>query len=209
MKQIKLGWAVLTVADKIVKAISVVDCIGNHPLTYATPEPPLEDVRDQALLLLTAEAKALRGGTDRTIERNVELDNLTEMMNHLVDYVQLVSQGDPLKVAQAGLDLADEPSPWPIPGRVGNAQAQPGGNPGTILVSWDKVTYKKSYSIEIWVETEGAGGEVSGIWASTVVYKLEHQFMGLVSGRTYRFRVAAQNSAGMGSYSEEASCVAR
>lgn len=208
MATVKLGWAGLTVPDKIVKTISVVDCIEDSSSVYSAPEPPMPILRAKALELLTAEASALRGGTDRTIARNAVLDQLTEMMNHLVNYVQFVSLGDPVKVALAGLDTADEPSPWPIPERVGNAQARPGGNPGTVVLTWNKVKYNKSYVIEIWKVLDPMN-PAKGVWVPTTVYKLEHTFMGLVSGQSYRFRVAAQNSAGMGDYSEEATTVAR
>lgn len=218
MSKVKLGWSFLTIPQKIVKANSVVLTMGNNADVYPMPEPPLTDIEDAVGNLSKAESEAIKGGTDRTVARNARLAELTELMNRLVDYVQLTSDGDPEKITKAGMDVRREPSPWPKPGQVPNLLASPGINPGSILLSWDATAYKKSYVLEMWVE----GGVLppddptppsrttEGAWEVLVIQgKKGYEANGLTSGKNYRFRVAAQNSAGLGPYSDEAQSVAR
>ncbi len=185
---------------------------------YATPEPPLAEIDTAVGALAAAESEAIKGGTDRTVARNARLAELTDLMNRLVDYVQLTSGGDPEKIAKAGMDTRRPPSPWPLPAQVQNLQARPGTNPGTVVLTWDATQYKRTYVLEVWVaggiappdDTTSPGATTEGSWEVLVIQgKREHEAVGLTTGKNYRFRVAAQNSAGLGPYSDEAQSVAR
>ncbi len=207
MAKVKLGWSQLTIPQKIVKANSVSTTMAGHPGTYVTPDPPLADL-DQAISNLgAAESEAIKGGTDRTVTRNAVLNILTALMSRLVDYVQLTSAGDPVKIAEAGLETQSDRSPWPLPLKVPDFQAEPGGNPGTIVLTWDAVTHKRSYVVEFWMEGNAAG---EGGWEMLVIQGgRKYTATGLTTGTVYRFRAVAQNSTGLGEYSEEADSVAR
>lgn len=218
MAKVKLGWSLLTIPQKIVKASSVKATMAANADVYATPDPPLQDIEDKVGELAAAQSEAIKGGTDRTVFRNARLNELTDLMNTLVDYVQLTSGGDPEKIVKAGLEVQSPPAPWPVPEQVANLQARPGGNPGTIVLTWDAAKYKKSYVVEIWVEggimppdDPTSPGETSeGAFEVLVIQgKREYQAIGLTSGKNYRFRVAGQNSTGIGDYSDEAQSVAR
>jgi len=186
---------------------------------YAVPDPPLNDIRDKTDELALAESMAIKGGTDRTIARNARYYELTALMNKLVDYVQLISGGVPELVAKGGMEVQKDPEPWGLPSAVENLKAAPGTNPGTIVLTWDAVTHRKSYVLEMWIETGPKPADptnpvpmpvVSGTWeVVTIQGTRKYVATGLISGRNYRFRVAAQNSAGLGSYSGEAQSVAR
>ena len=218
MAKVKLGWSLLTISQKIVKANSVTITMADNADVYATPDPTLEEVEDATSALAEAESEAIKGGTDRTVVRNARLDELTALMNRMVDYVQLTSGGVPEKIVKAGMGVKREAAPWPLPFKVPNLEARPGGNPGTVLLTWDTAKYKKSYVVEIWVaggtmppdDPLSTGSTSAGSWQVLVIQgKLEYEVLGLITGKTYRFRVAGQNSTGMGSYSDEAQSVAR
>lgn len=207
MAKVKLGWALLTIPQKIIKATSIVDTMGKNADVYATPDPSLSAISDKAGELSKAEAEAIKGGTDRTVIRNARLDELTALMNTLVDYVQLTSGGDPEKIVKSGMEVKNDPSSWPVPFKTPGLEAIPGANSGTVQLSWEKAKYAKTYVVEVWVE----GPEPdTGSWQVLVIQnKREYTSVGLTTGKNYRFRVAAQNSAGMGPYSDEAQSVAR
>lgn len=223
MNRIKLGWARLSVPDKILKAKSVVQIMGSHAAVYPTPDPSLAIISAKTLELESAQVEAEKRGTDRTLVRNLRLAELTALMNRLVDYVQIVSGGDEELVAQAGMDVRKDPSKWPVPDKAQGLEADPGGNPGTIDLNWQPVKYNRQYILEMYMEvqtrplpveteserTEGTVVE-SGRWMQIAsLSRPRHRVADLVSGQRYRFRVYAKNSNGRGDYSEEVGCVAR
>jgi hypothetical protein len=193
--------------------------MGENADVYADPDPALAEIREKTDELAVAESLALKGGTDRTVTRNARYDELTVLMNRLVDYVQLTSGGVPELIEKSGMDVKKDPERWSIPQAVGNLKAAPGANPGTVALSWDAVAYKKTYVLEMWVETgtkpvgpnpDPEPVEANGTWeVLTIQGTRKYEVTGLVTGKNYRFRVAAQNSAGIGPYSGEAQSVAR
>ncbi|MCF8464867.1 MAG: fibronectin type III domain-containing protein [Flavobacteriales bacterium] len=220
MARVKLGWALLSVPQAIIKAIAVRVTMAKNVDVYPDPNPSLEEVQVSTDQLALAESLTLKGGTDRTVARNARYNELTALMNKMVDYVQLTSGGVAELVDKAGMEVQKDPEPWELPLAVENLKAVPGGNPGTIVLTWDAVTHRKSYVLEMWVEnslepihTPGDSFPIpvaGGTWeVVTIQGTRKYVATGLVSGRNYRFRCAAQNSAGMGSYSGEAQSVAR
>ncbi len=218
MSKVRLGWGELSVPQKIVKANSVRTTMEANADVYVTPEPPLAEIDTAVGALAAAESEAIKGGTDRTVARNARLAELTDLMNRLVDYVQLTSDGDPEKIAKAGMDTRRPPSPWPLPAQVQNLQAKPGINPGTVVLGWDATQYQRTYVLEIWIDggitppddETSPGATTEGAWEVLVIQgKRNYEAVGLTTGKNYRFRVAAQNSAGLGPYSDEAQSVAR
>lgn len=222
MNRIKLGWARLTVLGKVLKARFVVQTMSENADVYVTPNPPLPEIEAKAGEVNQAEIAKENGGTDRTRTRNLRLAELTTMMNQLVDYVQVVSKGDEELVAKAGLEVRKDPSKWPVPDKVQKLEVMPGGNPGSILLTWSSVKYKRMYIIEMYIDapaetlangagqsTEAAVG-TEGHWVKIEsLSKPRYTVTGLVSGQRYRFRVYARNSNGQGDYSDEISSVAR
>jgi len=213
MKKVVLKWP-KTIPKRINKARHVLGCMTKNALTYPDPDPTLQEVRDKVDELVALAAAAEHGGKDRTMVRNVCSDQLTKLMNRLVVYVQLISQGDPVLTSQAGMETKDDYTKWPRPGKVTSFGADPGGNPGTIVLYWGAVEFKKMYIIERYVEDgevlPGVAPQPGGRWVQlTTIGGRRHTVQGLVTGGMYRYRVAAINSAGMGDYSEAVTCVAR
>jgi hypothetical protein len=222
MKKVKLNWARLTVPNKIIRARNVVQTMGRNSDTYPAPTPSLREIARKTDQLEVAEARTRKGGTDRTVRRDARLEELSQMMATLVDYVQLASGGDEELILRAGMEVRRDSVRWPVPGRVQNLQAVPGGNPGSIGLTWKAVRYRRVYVIEMWEDgllpprpaqqdaVPADTPERGGRWTQIAsLGKLRYTVTGLTSGRTYRFRAAAVNSHGMGTYSEDITCVAR
>ena len=221
MKKVVLKWG-RTISKKIVKARLVRQSMADHATDFPNPDPPLQEIADKVDELEVAEAEAEQGGTDRTIVRNARLAELKVLMQREVLYVQQVTNGVPELVAKAGLDTQDDPTKWPVPGKVTEFQANPGGNPGTVLLTMKAPEYKRMFVIEQFVEVAvkpvppaDTNAPVptpilGGRWIQVAVRgRGRYLVQGLVSGSQNRFRVAAVNAAGMGDYSDEISCVAR
>ena len=207
MVKVVLGWSALTVPQKIIKVRHVVTTTGNNSGTYPTPNPALQALSDKADELEAAEAAASQGGTDRTVIRNARLDEMTDLMNQFVLYVQTESRGLPELIVQSGLDVERDRSKWPLPFTVNDLQAKPGGDPGTIILTWSAAKYNKGYIVERWFDgTEDQDGKWDFLANAT---RGRITITGLTTGKVYRFRVAAKNSAGQGDYSDEANSVAR
>jgi hypothetical protein len=218
MSKVKLGWSALTIPQKLIKATSVNQTMAANADVYLTPNPKLEELDAATAALVSAESEAIKGGVDRTVVRNARLTELTDLMNRLVAYVQLTSNGDAENIAKAGMEVQKAPEPWPVPDRVTGLEATPGGNAGTINLKWDAVRYRKSYVVEMFVAGNIAppddsinadAKDASGAWEPILLLgKRSYTVIGLVQGKLYKFRVGAANNTGTGVYSEEAQSVA-
>ncbi len=201
MRKVVLKWGSFTVLQKLGKASFVVSKMTTNAATFPAPDPTLADLSNAIGELADAENDATQGGKDRTLIRDQKLKILEDMMNQEVLYVQTVTQGDELLVAQAGLEVKDEPSKWPVPIRPENLRAKPGQNPGSVYLICNAVQYKKLYVFEMYEEDDAGNGQ----WVEIQTQgKRVYTHTGLERGKVYRFRVYAINSEGRSPYSEEA-----
>ena len=221
MKKVVLKWGT-TISSKIKKARLVRQSMAENAADFPNPDPPLQEIADKVDELEEAEAAAQQGGTDRTIVRDARLAELTLLMQREVLHVQLVTMGVPELVAKAGMDVEEDRTKWPPPEKVTEFGANPGGNPGTVLLSAKKPNYKRMFVFQRFVESgvrpmpvDGSAPVPSpnigeGRW-DTIAVQGRGKFLvtGLVSGSHNRFRVAAVNAAGLGDFSDEVTCVAR
>ena len=218
MSKVKLGWSTLTIPQKLIKATSVNQTMAANADVYPTPDPTLVELETATVALVAAESEAIKGGVDRTVARNARLTELTDLMNRLVAYVQLTSNGDAELIAKAGMEVQKAPEPWAVPDRVTGLEATPGGNAGTINLKWEAARYRKSYVVEMFVADNSSPADdpinadaktASGTWEPILLQgKRTYTVIGLAQGKLYKFRVAAVNNTGMGIYSEEAQSVA-
>ena len=228
MARVKLGFARLSVANKILTARSVVNQMSGNA-SYPTPQPALADVTAAADNLEKAAQEALKGGTDKTLAKHLAEDALNQLMSQLQDYVQVASQGDPIIIESSGMEVRKERTPASLPPAVLDARANVGGNPGEINLIWGSVATAKSYVVEmqlpqekeeplppipdaieddgtaVMTETETATQQWIRI---DTVTKRKLTVKGLNTGTVYSFRMAAINAAGQGAYSQSVSSVA-
>jgi len=128
----------------------------------------------------------------------VLLDVLKNSLRFRVSYVQLVAKGDPAKILLSGFDLASEPVP------VGDLPAPINfeislGDPGVLKPRWKPVPGARSYILECAEHTSPM------VWTQVKVTTTSRtEVTGLVSGKTYAFRVRAVGSNGEGPWSDEA-----
>ncbi len=148
MARVKLGFARLSVANKILTSRSVVNQMTGNP-SYTTPQPDLSVITSATDTLETTAQDALKGGTDKTLAKHIAEDNLNQLISQLQDYVQVASQGDPLVIESSGMEVRKERTPATLPPAVLDARANVGGNPGEIDLIWGSVHGAKSYVVEM------------------------------------------------------------
>ena len=228
MARVKLGFARLSVADKILTARAVVNKMTGNP-AYPTPQPDLSAVTDATNALELAAQEALKGGTDKTLAKHIAESVLNELMSALVDYVQVASKGEPLTIESSGMEIRKERTPATKPTAVQDARANVGGNAGEINLFWGSVSGVKSYVVEMKLPAgksstsdpipEPIEGEGTSVLTESTTATLEWirldtvtkrklTVKGLNTGTVYTFRMAAINAAGQGDYSQTVSSVA-
>ena len=206
MKRVVLKIAGKTVAQKMEKASFVVQKMTENAGDFPTPNPPLADITNQVERLNAAEVNASQGGKDRTSERDVQLKKLESMLDLQVLYVQNVSLGDTIIAEKAGMEVQEDPSPWPKPLKPENLRANPGEYEGSVYLIWDPVDYKRDYVVQRFYEDKEGGGEWRDILTQGRYSVTIH---GLARGIVYRFRLYATNANGQSPYSNEATSPAR
>ena len=228
MARVKLGFARLSVASKILTARSVVNQMTGNA-AFPTPSPDLAVITGAVDALEDAAQKALKGGTDKTLAKHLAEADLNALMGSLQDYVQVASDGKPLVIESSGMEVRKERKPASLPPAVLNVRASVGGNPGEIKLIWDGLPEAKSYVVEMLlpepktdsasappqpiegdgetVLTETTKSTITWLRIDTVT-KRYLTVKGLDTGTVYSFRLAGINSAGQGDYSQTASSVA-
>lgn len=229
MARVKFGFSRFAVSVKILRARYVVGSMTGNP-NFSTIPPHLALAIITAAIdrLETTAQAALKGGTDKTLARNVAEAELSELMNQLQDYVQVASGGDPIIIESSGMEVSQERTPAVLLPSVQNPAARPGGNEGEVYLTWNGMPGAKSYVVEMLLpsgsvvpprepvpgEIPGEGGEVvmtsMSEWIRIdTVTRRNLTVKGLESGKRYSFRIAAINSAGQGDYSQTVNSVAR
>ena len=226
MARVKLGFSRLSVGNKLITAKWVVTCMTGNAY-YPSPDPDLQTVSAAIDTLDRAAQQALKGGTDKTLAKNIAEDELLVLMNQLQSYVQMASGGRALVIESSGMGVENGRTPASLPQAIQNPRATVGGNPGEIELSWGSAKIQKSYVVEmknpnvktaalppiadpvedqdVAVITDASTKEwirIDTVTRPTMTVK------GLTTGTVYSFRIAAVNSAGQGAYSQVVSSVA-
>lgn len=181
----------------------IADMAGNA--NYPTPAPtaavfdPLVADFDAKLQAFDQAQAAARAAT---IEKNDARAALEAALTGRGDYVQQASGGDEVKILSAGFQVRSAPAPvGDLPAPVDFLPTM-GDLSGEIDCVWSAVKGARSYLLE-WHEHTVTTG-----WSQAFCTKSSHSVTGLVSGKTYIFRVAAIGTAGPGPYSVEAARMA-
>ncbi|MGB1319240.1 MAG: fibronectin type III domain-containing protein, partial [Flavobacteriales bacterium] len=222
-----LGFSRLTTAEKLLKSRTIVaNMTGNTNFPEIPPAIDLAVITESTNDLEKAAQEAAKGGTDKTLIKNVAEDRLNDLMSQLADYVQMASAGDPVIIESSGMDVRNTATPPQLLGAVTDPTAKVAGNPGEINVGWNKLTGAKSYVVEMLVTIKdgtvidplpdpGGKGDViteaekGAEWMRIdTVTKSKLLVQGLQTGIVYSFRVAGINGAGQGDYSQIVTSVA-
>ena len=225
MARVKLGFSRLTTAEKLLKSRTIVaNMTGNANFPTIPPNIDLAVITASIDNLEAAAQKADKGGTDKTLIKNIAEDELNDLMSQLADYVQSASAGDPVIIASSGMDIKSSATPPQLLGAVTGPAANVAGNPGEINVSWDRLEGAKSYVVEMLVTIKDGTvvtplpGDDSAVITESesgtewmridTVTKSKLLVQGLQTGVVYSFRIAGINGAGQGDYSQTVSSVA-
>lgn len=129
-------------------------------------------------------------------EKEAVWDTLT---NARAANCEAVTPNDPAKLATVGLPLRGEPTPVGDMPAPTNVRATMGDNAGEIDLQWDAIYGAGSYIVECREYNPATG------WSQIKLLKQsKFTVTGLVSGKTYAFRVRALGPKGEGPWSDEA-----
>lgn len=198
MAKVKLGFTILTIPDKVLKARNTVTLMTGNA-SYLTPNPPLAAISTAADELETAYNEAADGGKTKTAVMRSKEQELDKLMVQLTAYVQEASNGDELVILSSGLEVAAaKTAPQDLPAPQ-NLVAEMGTNEGDIYLRWKKVDKAKTYLLQ--TSADGTGN-----WQtlSTVSTKANAVITGLKSGDKTWFRACAVGPKGNSPWSDPA-----
>ncbi len=124
------------------------------------------------------------------------------LFNTRVNYLDDASGGSEPEILSAAVPVQGVPAPIGQLPAPGDFMPTMGDIPGQIDLSWNAVRGAKSYVIEY--REQGT----TGAWTQEFSTKSKHEVNGLVSGKTYVFRVLALGAAGKSPWSLEAARMA-
>lgn len=177
--------------------------VGNA--NFPTPNPTALSydavLADYNTKLATAE-DAQQAAKEATALKEAARAALETATTNRGNYVDEVADGSEAIILSAAFDVRAVPAPIGQLPAPENFMPTMGDMPGEIDLSWSAVRGANSYVIE-WRE-QGT----TGPWTQEFATKSKHEVHGLVSGKTYVFRVLAIGAAGKGPWSLEAARMA-
>jgi hypothetical protein len=173
---------------------------------FATPHPSLAEVQDANNQLETAYNNSLGGSHQAEAilhEKEAVVDNLVTQLGH---YVEDTANNQPAIavsiVLSAGMDVKKDALPVGDVLKPENVKAKFGDIAGQIKLSCKRPKGAKAF---VWQQKSGAGNFVpsQGItFPSGVTLSSRFVAIGLTSGTTYTFRVAAIGAANQSDWSD-------
>jgi hypothetical protein len=198
MSRVTLSLNNLKVDEKITFAMKVHDMMSANAGTFAEPDVEMPALLTKAEALQTAQANAIDGGKlERAIRDAAELE-LDTALRKLANYVENVSEGDAVLIAQAGMVprkprvgmIPDTPAPSEL--RAGNTITRT-----EVRLAWKKASNINGHEVQVCPHpiTEDGWQLVKHSTRSRVVIQ------GLEAGKTYWFRVRGFSAAGTSEWS--------
>ncbi len=198
---LKLGLDGLTPTDLVEKGRNHLDsCTDNDNVTLA---PDFLEKLATACDNLEAANIAVRenGGRQDTMRRTARVKDLQLVIRNLAGYVNAQCADDGEKISSTGFDLRKTPQPTGVLDAAKNVRAERGKLPGDLVVRWNGVPGRLSYSL--FINAGDPNNPAEWKWLKTTS---RNSFMatGLVSDQQYYFRVRATGTAGKGKMSDVA-----
>jgi hypothetical protein len=169
--------------------------------TFATPSPTMAVV--QAAVTVLSKAITERDGAlvlyqQKSLEAQIEKDNVINILETLGNYVETTANGDAAKIISAGYDVKKSATPIGAMDVPINVLAKEGVGAGNVVITWKAVKGAKAYNLE---QTDDITKPENWIHVATVT-KAKCEVNGQISGVRYWYRVAAIGAAGQGAASD-------
>lgn len=196
-----LNTSKLSASGVITKAGGIVEQMGLHVTTFATPNPPLSAITDQAGKLqikINKQNAAWSAYKEASDEVQTERAVLEELMEQERFYVEGIANGDRTKILAANFEVRKDQVPVGIlPAPLGVITKE-GGSDGELIVTWKSVKGAKAYNVEISYDLSDAAN-----WSFyNTCIKCKCYISGIESGTRVYARVVAYNGKGAGGYSD-------
>jgi hypothetical protein len=170
----------LTFAQKVVASMTT--AVGSFP----TPTPTLVDITSEIDNFSALLQSAANRDKVQVALKNQSKKTLLQMLSQLADYVNMVAQGDEVKLSESGFDLNKVPQPISMKGPTGLVLLD-GGNSGELVLKFRRVEgasgYLYQYTTDPLLPEDG--------WVSIAATTTSFTFTGLTKGVTYYCRVIA------------------
>ena len=203
MNKIKLELQKKTVPEKTSMGTTHITAMtGNASFPVASRLPTDAQVQTAQDELIAADAAVGVAETvwkQRIQERDVKEAAWDAMFTARANNCEAVAMDDLAALVSTGFPLRSTPSPVGALPAPGNLRAEMATMPGSIDLTWNSVAGALVYKIQC-MEHGSAGG-----WAEVKTQsQVTCTVTGLVSGKTYAFRVLAIGPKGEGPWSDEA-----
>ena len=202
VEKLKLGLDGLTPTALVEKGRNHVEaCTANPDLTL--PATLLTDLTKACDNLESANiAVRDNGGRQDTILRTARVKVVADLIRTLAGYVTAQCQGDAVMIASTGFELQKSPQPVGVLHAPPNFRAERGKLAGELNLRWNGVHGKLNYSLQM--NTGDPNVEADWKWLMNTSRNFQ-TLTGLVSDKSYSFRVRANSVAGAGMLSAVAS----
>jgi hypothetical protein len=185
------------ISDLIERVKEIIGKVTANIAIYATPNPTVIVLTGLVSDLETSYQAALKGGTDKKFQMNLDKKALKDNMTGLLGYIQTTSGGDPDKINLVAY-VKKKASPKGVLPQPGNVRSDYGVHDGEIIFRWDGVKGRTMYSIQF-TDTPGDDSK----WTDAgFTGKTKYTVEGLVSGKQYGLRVATISAAGISGWSD-------
>ncbi|MGB3526517.1 MAG: fibronectin type III domain-containing protein [Flavobacteriales bacterium] len=199
VEKLKEGLVSLTPTALVEKGRNHVEsCTANPDVTL--PPDFLKELGDacDALELANIAVRENGGKQDRFI-RAARVRDLKEKIKKLAGHVQSQCEGDGEKITSTGFELVRSPQPRGVLEAPKNVRAARGKLPGELVVHWNGVYGRLSYSL--FINSGDPNNPADWKWLKTTSQN-SHVVTGLESDQQYYFRVRAMGTAGKGKMSD-------
>ena len=198
MKKVVLGLSNRNNESAITLATGVATGITGNPL-FATPPITGVDLQ-KAIDDFVASNTASKADRSRKAYAKSRTDRgvVTDMLNTLGDYVDMIAQGDENVILSAGMSYTKNREKHPAPTQIGKIFTVFTGIPGSLQVVWERPKFSKWFNVFMTTTPE-----VATSWKLISTLDTRKLMVNnLASGTRFYFRVVAVNAAGTGPDSE-------
>src|SRR5215813_6757742 len=206
MPRIKLNLRNLSVPDKVARGRQIVTAMTNNA-NFSSPHPPLSDVTASLATLEQAHTSLQTAKADVKAKTTTQLDaenKVNRILVQLAAYVESIAGNDEKIITSAGLETKIARSAPSVVTAPTGLTTTAGDHDREIDLSWKKVPYAKSYTIQFSPDPPTPESWTHAAIATASFVRIEN----LTSGQRYWFRVAAIGAMGQSGWSEPATKIA-